>query len=128
MKLLIVDDERDVEQLYRQRFRKELKAGDIQIVFAFSAMDAMELLSSLSPMDVLLVLSDINMPGLTGFDLLKFVKEKFPHLNIVMVSAYGDAEYMNKANTLGANDFITKPVDFELLKSKISLLGEAWNG
>jgi two-component system response regulator (stage 0 sporulation protein F) len=92
MKLLIVDDERDVEQLYRQRFRKELKAGDIQIVFAFSAMDAMELLSSLTPMDVLLVLSDINMPGLTGFDLLKFVKEKFPHLNIVMVSAYGDAE------------------------------------
>lgn len=119
MKVLIVDDEMDVEQLYRQRFRKEIKAGELEMMFAFSTTEAMSFLSELAPMDVILVLSDINMPGLTGFDLLKFTKEKYPHLNVVMVSAYGDAENMNKASSLGAAGFLTKPVDFNLLKEKI---------
>ncbi|MEI7801396.1 MAG: response regulator [Bacteroidota bacterium] len=119
MKVLIVDDEMDVEQLYRQRFRKEIKAGELEMMFAFSTNEAMNVLSELAPMDVILVLSDINMPGLTGFDLLKFTKEKYPHLNVVMVSAYGDADNMNKASSLGASGFLTKPVDFNLLKEKI---------
>ncbi len=119
MKVLIVDDELDVEQLYRQRFRKEIKSGLLELMFAFSATDAMSLLEELAPMDVILVLSDINMPGLTGFDLLKFTKEKYPHLNVVMVSAYGDAENMNKASSLGASGFLVKPIDFSILKEKI---------
>ncbi len=119
MKVLIVDDELDVEQLYRQRFRKEIKAGELEVMFAFSANEAMNFLAELAPMDIVLVLSDINMPGLTGFDLLKFTKEKYPHLNVVMVSAYGDAENMNKASSLGASGFMVKPIDFTLLKEKI---------
>lgn len=119
MKILIVDDELDVEQLYRQRFRKEIKSGLMELMFAFSATHAMSLLDELAPMDIILVLSDINMPGLTGFDLLKFSKEKYPHLNVVMVSAYGDAENMNKASALGASGFLVKPIDFNLLKEKI---------
>ncbi len=119
MKVLIVDDEMDVEQLYRQRFRKEIKAGLLELIFAFSANEAMSFLAKLAPMDVVLVLTDINMPGLTGFDLLKFTKEKYPHLNVVMVSAYGDQDNINKATSLGASGFLTKPVDFDLLKEKI---------
>ncbi len=119
MKVLIVDDELDVEQLYRQRFRKEIKAGELEMMFAFSATDAMSVLAELAPMDIVLVLSDINMPGLTGFDLLKFTKEKYPHLNVVMVSAYGDADNMNRASSLGASGFLVKPIDFTLLKEKI---------
>ena len=119
MKILVVDDERDVEALYRQRFRKEIRSGELNLLFAFSASEALELMSHLDPMDVVLLLSDINMPGMTGFDLLKIVKEKYPLLNAFMVSAYGDEENMTRAKTLGADDFITKPVDFNLLRQKI---------
>ena len=119
MKILIVDDETDVEQLYRQRFRKEIKAGALELMFAFSATEAMSYLSKLAPMDLVLVLTDINMPGLTGFDLLKFIKEKYPHLKVVMVSAYGDQDNLNKATSLGASGFLTKPVDFVILKEKV---------
>ena len=84
MKILIEDDEVDVEQLYRQHFRKEIKAGLLELLFAFSTTDAISLLAQLDSMDVVLVLSDINMPGLTGFDLLKITKEKYPNLHVVM--------------------------------------------
>ncbi len=119
MKVLIVDDELDVEQLYRQRFRKEIKAGELNMMFAFSANQAMEFIAQLAPMDIVLVLSDINMPGLTGFDLLKFIREKYSHLKVVMVSAYGDPDNMNKASSLGASGFLVKPIDFTILKEKI---------
>lgn len=119
MKVLIVDDELDVEQLYRQRFRKEIKSGEIEMKFAFSANQAMEYIAQLAPMDIVLVLSDINMPGLTGFDLLKFIREKYSHLKVVMVSAYGDSDNMNKASSLGAAGFLVKPIDFTILKEKI---------
>lgn len=119
MKILIVDDERDIEQLYRQRFRKEIRSGELKLLFAFSVSEALEIMSHLDPMDVVLLLSDINMPGMTGFDLLKIVREKYPLLTVFMVSAYGDEKNMTNARALGAADFITKPVDFNLLRQKI---------
>ena len=119
MKILVVDDERDVEQLYLQRFRKEIRSGEIAILFAFSGTEALELMSQLHPMDVVLLLSDINMPGMTGFDLLKVAQEKYPYITIFMVSAYGDESNAGKAQDLGADDFFTKPVDFKLLRQKI---------
>ena len=119
MKILVVDDEQDVEQLYRQRFRKEISSGKWKLLFAFSVQEALDVMSHLDPMDVVLLLSDINMPGMTGFDLLKMAREKYPFLTIFMVSAYGDQENMTKAKALGAADFITKPVDFNLLRQKI---------
>ncbi len=119
MKLLVVDDELDVKDMFLQRFRKEIKAGKLSLVFAHSGEEAIELLSQMLPMDIVLILSDINMPGMTGFDLLKVVKEKLPELKIFMVSAYGDAANMNKAREYGADDFIEKPVDFRLLEEKI---------
>jgi CheY-like chemotaxis protein len=119
MKLLVVDDELDVKDMFLQRFRKEIKAGKISLVFAHSGEEAIELLSQIQPMDVVLILSDINMPGMTGFDLLKIVKEKLPALKIFMVSAYGDALNMDKARESGADDFIEKPVNFKLLEEKI---------
>ena len=119
MKLLVVDDELDVKDMFLQRFRKEIKAGKISLVFAHSGEEAIELLSQMQPMDIVLILSDINMPGMTGFDLLKVVKDKLPDLKIFMVSAYGDAANMNKAREQGADDFIEKPVNFKLLEEKI---------
>jgi CheY-like chemotaxis protein len=119
MKLLVVDDELDVKDMFLQRFRKEIKAGKISLVFAHSGEEAIELLTQMQPMDIVLILSDINMPGMTGFDLLKIVKERLPELKIFMVSAYGDALNMNKAREQGADDFIEKPVNFKLLEEKI---------
>jgi CheY-like chemotaxis protein len=119
MKLLVVDDELDVKDMFLQRFRKEIKAGKISLVFAHSGEEAIELLTQMQPMDIVLILSDINMPGMTGFDLLKIVKDKLPELKIFMVSAYGDTENMNKAREHGADDFIEKPVNFKLLEEKI---------
>jgi len=119
MKLLIVDDERDIEQLYRLSFRKEIKEGRLQLMFAFSGSEALEVMATLEPMDVVLLLSDINMPGMTGFDLLQITKEKYPYLKIFMVSAYGDMSNQSRAKNLGADDFVTKPVDFTLLREKI---------
>ena len=119
MKLLVVDDELDVKDMFLQRFRKEIKAGKISLVFAHSGEEAVELLGQIQPMDVVLILSDINMPGMTGFDLLKIVKEKLPNLKVFMVSAYGDALNMDKAKAFGADDFIEKPVNFQLLEEKI---------
>jgi YesN/AraC family two-component response regulator len=119
MKLLVVDDELDVKDMFLQRFRKEIKSGKISLVFAHSGEEAMELLSQIQPTDIVLILSDINMPGMTGFDLLKIVKEKLPHLKVFMVSAYGDAANMSKAMEIGADDFIEKPVNFQLLEEKI---------
>ena len=119
MKILVVDDERDIQELYLQRFRKEIRNGDINFLFAFSGNEALEVMATLHPMDVVMLLSDINMPGMTGFDLLKIAKEKYPWLTIFMVSAYGDESNMGKAKMLGAAEFFTKPVDFTLLRQKI---------
>ena len=118
-KLLVVDDELDVKDLFLQRFRKEIKSGKFTFVFAHSGEEALKLLSHASPMDIVLILSDINMPGMTGFDLLQKVKQQLPQLKVFMVSAYGDATNMNRAREIGADGFIEKPVNFQLLEEKI---------
>ncbi len=119
MKILVVDDETDMKDLYLQRFRKEIRTGQVNLFFTLSGQEALDLMKSFEPMDVVLVLSDINMPGMTGFDLLKVSKEKYPWLKIFMISAYGDESNILYAQKLGADDFVTKPVNFEVLKQKI---------
>jgi len=119
MKILIVDDEKDVEMLFRQKFRKEIKRGEVEMVFAFSGQEALEILAKEKPPEVMYVFSDINMPGMTGLELLDKVKERFPSINVSMISAYGDSENYNKAKESGAKEFFTKPIDFNSLKEEI---------
>ncbi len=120
MKILVVDDEKDVQVLFEQRFRKEIKSGEIQFAFAFSGEEALEYLNSHDHKAVL-ILSDINMPGMSGLELLQNIKEKYekPPPVVMMITAYGDEENYNQAMKLGADDFLTKPVDFTALKEKL---------
>ena len=120
MKILIVDDEKDVEMLFRQKFRKEIKKGEVELVFAFSGQEALELLAKEKPPEVMYVFSDINMPGMTGLELLEEVKTRFPQINVSMISAYGDSDNYNKAKESGAKEFFTKPIDFNSLKEEIT--------
>jgi CheY-like chemotaxis protein len=120
MKILAVDDERDVQNLFEQRFRKEIKRGDVEIVFANSGHEAIDYLNHHNHKDVL-VLSDINMPGMSGLELLQKIKQKFenPSPVVMMMTAYGDEYNYNQAIKLGADDLFTKPVDFSVLKEKL---------
>jgi CheY-like chemotaxis protein len=122
MKILIVDDEKDVEMLFRQKFRKEVKSKELELMFAFSGQEALDLLELEDPPQVLYVFSDINMPGMTGLELLKVVKSRFPDIKVSMISAYGDTENYNKAIESGAHEFFTKPIDFDSLKKEITQL------
>jgi YesN/AraC family two-component response regulator len=119
MKFLVVDDERDVEMLFRQKFRKEIRSGLLELEFAFSGNEALERLHCNKPPDVLYVFSDINMPGMSGLELLDIVKTQFPHIQMSMISAYGDDEYYQKAIRSGAKEFFTKPIDFESLRAEL---------
>jgi len=120
MKILVVDDEHDVKTLFQQRFRKEIRKGELEFVFAFSGEEALETLSAMNQ-EAVLILSDINMPGMSGLQLLETIKKDFvaPPPVVMMVTAYGDEENYNMAKRLGADDFLTKPVDFKLLKDKL---------
>ena len=120
MKILAVDDETDVQNLFEQRFRKEIKSGEVEFVFANSGNEAMRYLTNHNREDTL-VLSDINMPGMSGLELLKEIKQKFenPSPIVMMITAYGDEDNYNQAIKFGADDFLTKPVDFRLLKEKL---------
>lgn len=122
MKILIVDDEHDVQALFEQRFRKETREKKVELVFAFSGQDALNYLNEFAH-DTPLVLSDINMPGMSGLELLKQIKLQYGHPSpsVMMITAYGDADNFNKAKSLGADDFLTKPVDFNLLKGKLNI-------
>lgn len=122
MKILIVDDEQDVETLFRQKFRKEIRRGELELVFAFSGEEALDLLGQSDPPSVMYVFSDINMPGMSGIDLLEKVKERYPGMNVSMISAYGDTENYQKAIDSGAKEFFTKPIDFNSLKEEIHQL------
>ena len=122
MKILVVDDERDVEILFRQKFRKEIKNESLELVFAFSGQEALDLLEKTDSPEVMYIFSDINMPGMTGLELLDIVKARFPNIKISMISAYGDAENYNKAIDSGAKQFFTKPIDFVSLKKEITSL------
>jgi CheY-like chemotaxis protein len=119
MKFLVVDDERDVEMLFRQKFRKELRNGLVELEFAFSGQEALDHLHSTQPPDVLYIFSDINMPGMSGLELLDKVKTQFPKIQVSMISAYGDDDNYNRAINSGAKEFFTKPIDFETLKREV---------
>jgi len=120
MKLLVVDDERDVEMLFLQKFRKEIRNGLIELVFAFSGQEALNVLNSTDPPDVVYVFSDINMPGMSGLELLSKIKENYPLIKVSMISAYGDNDNYQKAIEAGAKEFFTKPIDFDSLKEEIT--------
>jgi CheY-like chemotaxis protein len=122
MKILIVDDEQDVEIMFLQKFRREIKSKLLEVEFAFSGQQALDFLSKSDSPDVVYVFSDINMPGMSGLELLENIKAKFPHIQVSMISAYGDRENYNKAINSGAKGFFTKPVDFESLKNEIAEL------
>ncbi len=118
--ILVVDDEPDVVDLFKRRFRRELKRGDYAMYFASSGEDALcQLRDGIEP-EVMLILSDINMPGMSGFELLKEVKGLWPSLPVAMITAYGDDESRRRATEAGATDFLTKPLKFDDLKSRIS--------
>jgi CheY-like chemotaxis protein len=122
MKILVVDDERDIQMLFEQRFRRELRAGTVELAFAFSGEEALSYLSD-HHHEAVLILSDINMPGMSGLELLNLIKQRYenPPPVVMMITAYGDAENYNKAMELGADDFLTKPLDFNILKEKLKL-------
>lgn len=119
IKMLIVDDERDVELLFTQKFRKEIRNGEVELNFAFNANEALSFLKALNPFDLVVVLSDINMPGMTGLELLKIIKTEYKDLRVMMITAYGDEKNYQNAISTGADDFLSKPVDFNLLKEKV---------
>lgn len=122
MKILVVDDERDIQTLFEQRFRKEIREKLTEFVFAFSGEEALIYLER-NNHEVVIILSDINMPGMSGLELLKHIKQKYlkPPPVVMMITAYGDAENFNIAKRLGADDFLTKPVDFTLLREKFKI-------
>jgi CheY-like chemotaxis protein len=124
MKFLVVDDEQDVEILFRQRFRQEVRQGIIELEFAFSGQEALELLQSKEPPDVMYIFSDINMPGMSGLELLDRVKSEFPQIQVSMISAYGDDDNYEKAINSGAKEFFTKPIDFGSLKQEVQQMLE----
>jgi len=122
MKILVVDDEQDIQVLFEQRFRKEIRDKRVEFYFAFSGEEALERMRKMEH-EAVLILSDINMPGMNGFQLLEEVKKKYlkPPPVVMMITAYGDSENFRMAKELGADDFLTKPVDFNALKEKLNL-------
>ncbi|MBR0817306.1 response regulator [Bradyrhizobium liaoningense] len=117
--ILVVDDEPDVEALFRQQFRRDLRAGRFQMEFAPSASDALKLASEVRDPSLILILSDINMPGMSGLDMLPKVRAEHPDVPVIMITAYGDAETRRKAIERGAIGLLTKPIDFALLRQEI---------
>lgn len=119
MKVLVVDDEEDIQALFEQRFRKEIRSKAVEFVFAFSGEQALTYLEE-NVHEVVIILSDINMPGMSGLELLTRIKEKYsvPPPSVMMITAYADAENYRAAQRLGADDFLTKPIDFSLLREK----------
>jgi CheY-like chemotaxis protein len=123
--ILVVDDEPDVAELFRQRFRREARQGTYVLHFAESGSEALNRLAEEIEPTLVAVLSDINMPGMDGLELLGEIKQRRPDLPVMMVTAYGDDERRRKARELGALEFIAKPVDFELLKARLRQLPAA---
>jgi CheY-like chemotaxis protein len=117
--ILVVDDEPDVEMLFRHHFRRDLRAGRFTMEFAQSAPLALQSISNASDASLILILSDINMPGMSGLELLPKAKEARPDVPVIMITAYGDAETKRKALESGADALLTKPIDFVLLRNEI---------
>ena len=124
--ILVVDDEPDVEALFRQQFRRELRVGRFAMEFAHSAPMALQRITNAGDESLILILSDINMPGMSGLELLPKAKAIRPDVPIIMITAYGDAETKRKALENGAEALLTKPIDFGTLRSEIeSRVGRA---
>jgi CheY-like chemotaxis protein len=117
--ILVVDDEPDVPDLFRQRFRRETRQGAYVLHFAASGEEALEKLDDGVRPELIVILSDINMPGMDGLELLREVKQRRPGLPVMMVTAYGDEERRRRAAEYGAFEFVTKPVDFARLKDQL---------
>jgi CheY-like chemotaxis protein len=117
--ILIIDDEPDVEVLFRQQFRRDLRAGRFTMEFAQSAPAALQRISDTVDQSLILILSDINMPGMSGLELLPKAKAMRPDVPIIMITAYGDAETKRKALESGAEALLTKPIDFGTLRIEI---------
>jgi CheY-like chemotaxis protein len=117
--ILVVDDEPDVEILFRQQFRRDLRAGRFAMEFAPSAAVALQRIADASELSLILILSDINMPGMSGLELLPKAKALRPDVPIIMITAYGDAETKRQALERGAEALLTKPIDFGTLRSEI---------
>ncbi|GJD53747.1 Transcriptional regulatory protein ZraR [Methylobacterium crusticola] len=117
--ILVVDDEPDVADLFRQQFRRELRAGRFGLAFAHSAAEALERIRAPGDSTLILVFSDINMPGVTGLELLPQVKRTCPDVPVIMITAYGDAETRRRAAEGGAADVLVKPIDFTVLRKEV---------
>jgi CheY-like chemotaxis protein len=117
--ILVVDDESDVEILFRQQFRRDLRAGRFTMEFAQSADMALQLIAGAGDQALILILSDINMPGMSGLELLPKAKAARPDVPVIMITAYGDAETKRQALERGAEALLTKPIDFGTLRSEI---------
>ena len=119
--ILVVDDEPDVETLFRQQFRRDLRSGRFTMEFAQSAPVALQRITDAGDQSIILILSDINMPGMSGLELLPKAKAMRPDVPIIMITAYGDAETKRKALENGAEALLTKPIDFRTLRSEIDM-------
>ena len=117
--ILVVDDEPDVEMLFRQQFRRDLRVGRFTMEFAQSAPAALERITDAAGVSIILILSDINMPGMTGLEMLPKAKAVRPDIPVIMITAYGDADTKRKALEGGAEALFTKPIDFGALRSEI---------
>ena len=117
--ILVVDDEPDVEALFRQHFRRDLRDGRFAMEFAQSAPAALQCISNAGSASLILILSDINMPGMSGLELLPKAKAARPDVPIIMITAYGDADTKRKALESGADALFTKPIDFGMLRNEI---------
>jgi len=123
--ILVVDDEPDVAEMFRQRFRREARQGTYVLHFAASGEEALDTLADGVRPELIVILSDINMPGMDGLTLLREIKQRRPDLPVMMVTAYGDDERRRRATELGATEFISKPVDFDRLKEQLRQLPTA---
>jgi two-component system, response regulator, stage 0 sporulation protein F len=123
--ILVVDDEPDVQDLFRQRFRREARQGTYVLHFALSGEEALARLAGEIEPQLIVILSDINMPGMDGLELLRQVKRQHPELPVMMVTAYGDDERRRRAAEYGAAEFVAKPVDFDALKQHLRQLPSA---
>ena len=117
--VLVVDDEPDVEALFRQQFRRDLRSERFLMDFASSAPDALTRIGETVEHSLILILSDINMPGMTGLEMLPKVKQMRPEVPVIMITAYGDPDTRRKALENGASGLLTKPIDFSLLREEI---------